>query len=83
MLKIREDIELKELEKFGFEYFIRNSGTYGYSIKTPYGYYSIVEKDTENFCKIWERRLPSGINLDLLYDLIKADLVVKVGEENE
>ena len=80
MLKIKDDVDLKELEKYGFEYFINGCGTYGYSLKTSYGFYTIVEKDKENFCKIWERRIPSGINLDLLYDLIKDGIVEKVEE---
>lgn len=80
MLKIREDVNMKILEEYGFEYYINGCGTYGYSIKTIYGYYNIIEKDNENFIKIWERRLPTNIDLDLLYDLIKANLVVKVEE---
>ena len=79
MLKIKDNIDLKELEKYGFEYFINGCGTYGYSLKTSYGFYTIVEKDKENLCKIWERRIPSGINQDLLHDLIKDGLVEKVG----
>lgn len=77
MLKIREDVNMKILEKYGFEYYIKGNGTCGYKIKTIYGYYCILEKDNENFIKIWERRLPTNIDLDVLFDLIKADLVVK------
>lgn len=80
MLKIREDVNMKILEEYGFKYFIRENGTCGYTIKTIYGYYNILEKDNDNFIKIWERRLPTNIDLDLLYDLIKANLVVKVEE---
>lgn len=81
MLKIKEGIDLKELEKYGFEYFENGCGTTGYSIKTDYGYYVIIEKDKEHLgIKIWERRLPNGISKELLYDLIKADLVEKVNE---
>ena len=31
MLKIRDDVDLKELEKFGFEHFENGCGTTGYS----------------------------------------------------
>lgn len=82
MLRIKKDVNMKELEKYGFEYFINGCGTYGYSIKTVYGYYTIVEKENENLCKIWERRLPTNINLDLLFDLIQDGLVEKVEKED-
>ena len=83
MLKIKDNVDLKELEKYGFEYFVNGCGTTGYSKKTNYGYYTIIEKDKEHLgITIWERRLPTGINENLLYDLIKADLVEKV-DENE
>ena len=80
MLKIRDEIDLKELKKYGFEYFINGCGTYGYSLKTSCGFYTIVEKDKENLCKIWERRIPNGINQELLYDLIKDGLVIKTDD---
>lgn len=81
MLKIKDDVDLKKLEKYGFEYFINGCGTYGYSLKTNYGYYTIVEKDEEHLgIKVWERRIPTGINQELLYDLIKDGLVEKVEE---
>lgn len=49
--------------------------------KTNYGYYTIIEEDKEHLdMKIWEKRIPIGIKLELLYDLIKADLVEKVDE---
>lgn len=81
MLKIKDNVDLKELKKYGFESFINGCGTYGYSLKTTYGYYTIVEKDAEHLgIKVWERRIPTGINQELLYDLIKDGLVEKVEE---
>ena len=94
MLKIREDVDLKELEKYGFVY---------RKIYDNYMYLSSKEnyKDkTDNYLEIDKRKL-SGFTkdliehnklydptqatikdeyLDTLYDLIKADLVVKVEE---
>ena len=74
MLKIRDDIDLKELEKYGFEY---NEYTKNY------------ENDK---CDMWiqtQRTLGISTYLEmldldmyqeLLYDLIKDDLVEKVDE---
>ena len=80
MLKIKNNIELKQLEKFGFEYFINGCGTYGYTVETPRGYITIIEKDNEFSKFLNERIIPSRIPLDLLYDLIEAGLVEKVVE---
>ena len=72
MLKIRDDIDLKELEKYGFEY---NEYTKNYE---------------NNKCDMWiqtQRTLDISTYLEmldldmyqeLLYDLIKDDLVEKV-----
>lgn len=81
MLKIKDNVDLKELEKFGFEYFINNCGTYGYSIHFLSGWVTIVEKDNEFHNDFDERRIPLSIPQDLLYDLIKADLVEKVEDK--
>lgn len=42
MLKIKDDVDLKELEKYGFEYFINGCRTYGYSYEVCSGGYSII-----------------------------------------
>ena len=84
MLKIKDNVDLKELEKFGFE-------------KDGYNYYYDFIPYTENngqyvSIDVKERKIELGyIDLEyfnkaveLLYDLIKADLVEKVGEiDNE
>lgn len=81
MLKIKDFVDLKELEKYGFKYFINGCGTTGYSVKTNYGNYTIIEKDKEHLgITIWERRLPTGINEELLYDLIKDGLIERVND---
>lgn len=82
MLKIKDNVDLKELEKFGFEYFINGCGTYGYSFYSeigPKGYITIIENDCE-FNPEDNRRIPSNITFEILYDLIKADLVEKVDD---
>jgi len=86
MLKIKDDVDLKELEKFGFEfekgkYFIKSvrkpMPSERYSVKKHLAY-SIPSKTRKikihknNIC--WE--YDNG--LDIIYDLIKADLVEKV-----
>lgn len=68
MLKIRDDVDLKELEKYGFE--LNEKGQY-----------------QKRFTLIYKNRKISGRSGDKgfsklhiayeLYDLIKADLVVK------
>ena len=80
MLKIKDNVDLKELEKFGFK-------------KYEYGEYSsyhqtkkenaeiIIEKDRYiSINPYGENDIIKNSLLDILYDLIKADLVEKVDE---
>ena len=85
MLKIKESVDLKELEKFGFTFWENGCGTTGYAYDTIKGSITIVEKDKEfNNEYIVERKIPISqalmCNLELLYDLIKADIIEKVEE---
>lgn len=101
MLKIKDNVDLKELEKFGFKY----DGVSCYILK---GYYPIEDDgtryiDENDFDYRWEIDITEkyrnlfieiinndcsyhneGSEIDdlfeLLYDLIKADLVEKVEE---
>ena len=92
MLKIRDDVDLKELEKFGFERIIND--TYSKRMNNSDDRYetSILvnpsNKETENHVvyyinndekvgNIEEYYIDLTGELDTLYDLIKADLVVK------
>ena len=72
MLKIKNDVDLIELEKFGFKKLTTNEGIKYYSFKKEplyaNGYLSIFLKDRE----IW------GTASDKLYDLIQAGFVEKV-----
>lgn len=104
MLKIRDDVDLKELEKFGFkpkydedtgdlkEYFYTNNKESGINIKkkdkqTKKKFLSIrytFKKDKRGVPLVRENKiwLVDNYNyyytdFDILYDLIKANLVVK------
>lgn len=84
MLKIRENVDLKGLEKFGFEY---SKYYLGYTKTICYG-----RRGQQFDLIIYDDRILSGyaegadgdgadgIIDDTIYDLIKADLVVKVEE---
>lgn len=75
MLKIKEDVDLKELEKFGFvkkhtEFYRDIYGVFGYR-----GAKKIIVIDRR---EIW---IYNEEGVDILYDLITAGLVEKVVEE--
>ena len=77
-LRIKDNVDLKELEKFGFEenksgwtnkkytHFVRSMGCCAYKI--------LIEKDT----RIIHFNIPTKPIYDLLFDLIQAGLVEKV-----
>ena len=77
MLKIRDGVDLKELEKYGFEYedlFYKD---------THYAYYNYEFLTVNLYSK--EIFIASGVDevngseeVTKLYDLIKADLVEKI-----
>lgn len=83
MLKIKDNIDLKELEKFGFK-----------NKKEKYEWYEYKNKfieitiflNLENECEnkilfiLTNQYNRNYANIDILYDLIKADLVEKVEE---
>lgn len=81
MLKIKDNVELKELEKYGFE-----ENDFYYSKTLNFEYYKVkidIEKDrkyliiqNDYYDSDFACYIPS-----VLYDLIKADLVEKVSEE--
>ncbi len=79
MLKIRDDVDLKELEKFGYKLWQDDSCHKAYIKDLEYNDYIAIYEDgrilidVEDFCgSDWEE-----FQNKLLYDLIKADLVVK------
>lgn len=95
MLKIKDDIDLKELEKFGFEKDLK--GNYTLSIDDKETNERLFGIDTMYdfiFLKVWKysRELQVtfqdmqdyfSMNMDVIFDLIDAGLVEKVGDVNE
>ena len=100
MLKIKDSVDLKELEKFGFkpkydedtgelkEYYKEyREKINGISYFEQIGFYIVKEKrlfSTKRNCcgrtwDIFNEKFGSEI-MNLLYDLIKADMVEKVEE---
>ena len=88
MLKIKDNIDLKELEKFGFKEY-----PFYYFTDVNKGIYyedediAINKKNRQVYMKIDDEVYEMNLGIksfDYLYDLIKADLVEKVGEiDNE
>lgn len=76
MLKIKDNVDLKELEKFGYflndknEYYIKHSKN------------NVVHISINKFTKYIDILTSGGWrdDLDIMYDLIKADLVEKIEE---
>ena len=79
MLKIKDNVDLKELEKFGFK-----SYAMLYLKEIIRDEYDLEEKKTiyieelNRNISIKNGLFNVDIELDILYDLIKADLVEKV-----
>ena len=82
ILKIRDEVDLKELEKFGFEkqeerVFINlRKGFYIYSFKD---FIYVNESDRELYRNYWENKKPKRDDLVVLYNLIQANMVEVVG----
>lgn len=78
MLKIKNNVDLKELEKFGFEY---DAEEFEYIQKTAYPHICIFDDEHwanihRQICNVW-----NGADVDILFDLIQAGLVEKVKED--
>ena len=81
MLKIRDDVDLKELEKFGFEY--RENKKLPYN--SVYEWNDMLQVKSSNeqiYIRAFDRRelvvnSDCGIAMEKLYDLIQANLIVK------
>ena len=78
MLKIKDDVDLKELEKFGFypDDFLEDKVAIYSNGNVHIEIYDEIY-DKWNSRKIYAL---TSAYLDVLYDLIKADLVEKVGD---
>lgn len=90
MLRIKDNVDLKELEKFGFEYRVEEKA-YCKEIDKDFERIEIMSDDEyfhheirlyieDEYYECWT----SENSFDIIYDLIKVNLVEKVGEiENE
>ena len=83
MLKIKDNVDLKELEKFGFKkYTTGNLESYYQNLKFINGYErEICVDENSHLISIdyYDYEFTEKFT-DILYDLIKADLVEKVKE---
>lgn len=81
MLKIRDDVDLQELERFGFEY--RENKKLPYNSVYEWNDMLQVKGSNEQiYIRAFDRRelvvnSDCGIAIEKLYDLIQANLVVK------
>ena len=75
MLKIKDNVDLKELEKFGFD--IEQTKD---EFDIIYGFDKglLFYKDSRIIILPWNNQ---DTALNVLYDLIKADLIEKVGDD--
>lgn len=72
MLKIKDNVDLKELEKFGFKY------NDNYHIHYEYNFLIIEVNTRKIFIGSGVDEVNGDEEIIKLYDLIKADLVEKV-----
>lgn len=81
MLKIKDGVDLKELEKYGFKRVIDPKGNpmeRWWTDKEPGKYIIVTNDDIAYNRKLSSADWEANKNLETLYDLIKADLVEKV-----
>lgn len=87
MLKIKDNVDLKELEKFDFCEFEENTKIDGtrilydkYCYKDFYLYITEDKKIYGEQCDYIKGQVLANENFDTIYDLIKSDLVEKIEE---
>lgn len=81
MLRIRDDVDLKELEKFGFEYYEDINEWFYYGFTRPSDTSEIriiIENDSRNIYPSFDFNVNLDFIYDKIYDLIQAGLVEKV-----
>ncbi len=90
MLKIKDNVDLKELEKFGFEYRVNNYKEQWVITRTakvkPYSSWHKDCRPNLSIISVYkiDRVLTHSTHKDvdnILFDLIQAGLVEKVGDE--
>ena len=82
MLKIRDDVDLKELEKYGFELNDWGLMGNGYLKNLEYNDFVFIRNDNTRliFCEFEDVIDIKACELKALGDLMKAGLVEKVGD---
>jgi hypothetical protein len=81
MLKIKNDVDLKELEKFGFEFYEEYNEWFYYGFTKPSDTSEIrinIRNDNRNIHPSFDFNVNPDSIYDKIYDLIKADLVEKI-----
>ena len=82
MLKIKDNVQLKELEKYGFRYCQTSMEKYLYTYYLDNEFDLTIYEDDKilrlGCCPIDDGSYADTNYLDVLYDLIKDDLVEKV-----
>ena len=85
MLKIKDDVNLKELEKFGFKYDKEMKYYYKHCLGTFNKFIVLTEDDIDSFkgqiVFYNDRAFNTTLYMDALYDLIQAGLVEKVDDK--
>ena len=82
MLKIKDNIALKELEKFGFVKVKKGMTDFCSDVKY---WYTLNESEYDCICIMKDREIFFGIDCygethDIIYDLIKENMVVKIDD---
>jgi hypothetical protein len=83
MLKIKNDVNLKELEKFGFEYYEEMNEWFYYGFTKPSDTSEIrinIRNDNRNIHPSFDFNVNQDSIYDKIYDLIQAGLVEKIKE---
>lgn len=80
MLKIRDDIDLKELEKFGFEKIEKEFYRKRIGDKVKCYCYLDDKSISLDITEIGSLQISLVNSIDIIYDLIQAGLVEKVEE---
>ena len=81
MLKIKDNVDLKELEKYGFEYCERGFYRYERIINNILAWTLYITRTHHNIQIMVHEPCTMAKELQcLLYDLIKADLIEKVDQ---
>lgn len=81
MLKIKDSVDLKELEKFGFVHLDEMPNTYTYHIPSQVGQKKDLHINKYGFMAIEMYENYYGMEIpEIIYDLIKADMVVKIND---